>query len=249
MMDFPSDHTIGQLSYIFDNKIEKEKDIKATILNLVAKKCIKIEKTLDGFEIVDLNYNLDKLKKDEKYIYEWITTDQKHKYSYDGWWTLVKKEMERDFEFTRFKFDSRKIIFVVIPSLLLLLMILTLTKVTSLMPNINKTVLIIMGVSVVFSFMFDLFFELIPEKKKRIYTKEGARIIKKWKRFQIYLKNYSSLKTAKIESIVIWEKYLPYAMALGINLDYKKLNLEEIPSLKFLKDETTQKSFKEFLKK
>lgn len=52
-------------------------------------------------------------------------------------------------------------------------------------------------------------------------TKLGTKELKKWMGFKTFVKQYTLIKNKTIEDVVIYEKYIPYALVLGIGKDYK----------------------------
>ncbi|MFH1235229.1 MAG: DUF2207 domain-containing protein [Candidatus Diapherotrites archaeon] len=53
-------------------------------------------------------------------------------------------------------------------------------------------------------------------------TAEGARHYLKWMKFKAYLKHFGSLDKAKMDSVALWDKYLVYAIPLGIAKEVQK---------------------------
>ena len=46
-------------------------------------------------------------------------------------------------------------------------------------------------------------------------------------KFKRFIKNYTLIKDRKIEEIIIYEKYIPYAMVLGINKEYNQKDIKQ----------------------
>lgn len=77
----------------------------------------------------------------------------------------------------------------------------------------------------------------IDEEYDVFLNVKGEEEVKKWLRFKKFIEEYTLIEDRTIEEIQIYEKYIPYSMALNINKEYKELELfnrKEIQSL--LKD-------------
>jgi uncharacterized membrane protein len=57
---------------------------------------------------------------------------------------------------------------------------------------------------------------ILPKKIFGRYTQKGAEMDAKWKSFSKFLSDFSLIKQYPIDSIIIWQKYLPYAISLGV---------------------------------
>ena len=60
------------------------------------------------------------------------------------------------------------------------------------------------------------------------YTDKGALEVLKWKKFEKFIRDFSMIETAEVESVKLWDKYMAYAMALNINKSYKSEELNEL---------------------
>ena len=68
---------------------------------------------------------------------------------------------------------------------------------------------------------------MLPSGIAGKYTDEGKLYEEKWMKFKKYLQDYSLIKEHPPESIVIWNKYLVYATALGVADEvYKAMKME-----------------------
>lgn len=43
-----------------------------------------------------------------------------------------------------------------------------------------------------------------------------------------FIRDFSMIETAEVESVKLWDKYMAYAMALNINKSYKSEELNEL---------------------
>ena len=60
------------------------------------------------------------------------------------------------------------------------------------------------------------------------YTDKGALEVLKWKKFEKFIREFSMIENAEVESVKLWDKYIAYAMALNINKSYKSEELNEL---------------------
>ena len=92
--DIEVEYSPAVLSYLQNQKIEKKKDLVACVLNLCAKGFMKIEKKEENhYELIPLkNQDIDKLKKDEKYLYDKIC--KKEKINMSTWIRYIREEFE-----------------------------------------------------------------------------------------------------------------------------------------------------------
>lgn len=75
-------------------------------------------------------------------------------------------------------------------------------------------------------FLYILIYELIFIKKKYKRTQKGVDIVNKSYALKNYLKDFSIINEKNEEELILWEYYLVYAVALGVNekIDDKIIN-------------------------
>ena len=71
---------------------------------------------------------------------------------------------------------------------------------------------------------------LLPNRIGGRWTESGKEDYEKWQNFAKYLKDFSLIKENPPESIVIWNKYLVYATALGEADAVQKAMKELVPN-------------------
>ena len=54
----------------------------------------------------------------------------------------------------------------------------------------------------------------------------GENELKKWMKFKKFIQEYTLLKERTIEEIAIYESYIPYAIALDVNVQYKNTKFD-----------------------
>lgn len=105
--ELPNDYGIGICTLLIDSSIENEKDIIATILNLCAKKYLKLEKNNNNYkvyilkEIDDKPYLTDediknKLYLNEKYVLTCLKNNTIKNIDYNKWYSLCLKDGENN---------------------------------------------------------------------------------------------------------------------------------------------------------
>lgn len=227
--DVGVDYSPAVLSYLMNNKIEQNKDLSATLLNLCAKNILKIEKTEDNkIKIIDLKnkQEVDKLKEDEKFAYRMFYS---RTFSMGMWARKVEKEYQK-YKFSKKNnsvlFNYIFILYAIVFIVLWFYGLLT-GNATIVGEGIFGTVEI---VTLVFFATWEAaliygmreLYKYINYKDdepefKGIYTKKGAEEYSKWKKFENFMESYSLIDDKSYDSVAVWGKYLAYSIALGIN--------------------------------
>jgi len=236
LRDTPSKLSPAIVSYLYNQKIEKEKDVVATILNLCAKKAIKLEFNEDKKVIIkDIKNSSIELTKDEEYIYDWLTKKIVGSFKFSQWETIVKNEYYKNGFSNESKINftsiSRWLYFAVF--------IIIFTSVVLFGDKINESEILVEGVMTVLIVSFAISFlgGIITTVKQvfskssdtnSIYTKKGAKELAKWNKFKKFIEDFSLIKDANVESIIILERYLAYSIALGVNKNYDDLEFKEL---------------------
>ena len=66
-------------------------------------------------------------------------------------------------------------------------------------------------------FIYLIIEELVYIRRKYKRTRKGIDIINKSYALRNFLKDFSDIKTKKEEDLILWEYYLVYSVALGVN--------------------------------
>lgn len=234
--DTPSKISPAVVSYLYNQKIEKEKDLIATILNLCAKKAIKLEFNEDNKVIIkDIKNSGIELTKDEEYIYNWLTKKVVGNFRFSKWETIVKNEYYKNRFSNKSKFNftniSRWLYFATF--------IFIFVSVALFGDKINRSETLVEGVMTVLLVSFAISFlgGIITAVKQillkssdtnSIYTKKGAKELNKWNKFKKFIEDFSLIKDANVQSIIVLERYLAYGIALGVNKNYDELEFKEL---------------------
>ena len=212
------------VSYLIDGEIN-QRALAADIMNLYAKKIINIDnQVIENKKRYKLTTNAKMIKsvkiyKSDAYIIESIIY-KKHKFEFSEWDKLVEHTLfNRGFHKTGQKKYSEKdlpkplcIIFLV----LVYPMFICFKEISyAIIFSLFLTCLSVIPIIYLFDFLNS------KETQKLNLNKLGKEEVKNWIKFENFIKNYTLIKDKNIEDIVLYEKYIPYAVALGINMNYK----------------------------
>ena len=59
-------------------------------------------------------------------------------------------------------------------------------------------------------------------KPPLVLSEKGKKEYKKILKFKYYLDEYTLIKSKEMESVVLWDWYIPYSIAIGSNKGFKK---------------------------
>ncbi len=90
--ELPNHFGIGINTLLIDSKIENEKDIVAVILDLCAKKYLKLFKLENKYYIQVLNNQNNQLLENEKYIMQYISQNKVKDINYNEWYRLCLED-------------------------------------------------------------------------------------------------------------------------------------------------------------
>jgi uncharacterized membrane protein len=242
------DYSPATLSLLLNHKIEDKKDFNSTILNLHAKKAIEFNRVNSKLEIVDLQNEkvIISLTEDEKYIYNVLTN--KETFDKDKWYSIIQNQIDkRNFLKSNSKSAIWKIvkIYIILFAFVLILFLLFVFAVLLVPGDFFKNIasnhfdfhiiLSIFWILILIPIQLGLLKLVILinktkylKDKMKYYTEKGALEVLKWSRFKSFIEDFSMLDNASVESVVLWEKYLAYAMACNINKSYNSDELKNI---------------------
>ena len=220
--EFIDDYNVEVVDYLMRKNIT-ENALSASIMNLIYKKNIKLEKieqVKDSYTFTLLNR--DNLNETENSLVDFLftkvgngstfTTTALKKYAsstktcqtfmntYSNWKMMVIKDGE-----AQGFFESKKK-YVVIPIILLIYSILLTSFIGHY--NIDLTAGII---SLLFAIFF-LIYVLSFSKK----TQKGIEHYARWQAFKNFLNDFGNFSVKELPEIVLWERYLVYATVFGL---------------------------------
>lgn len=226
--EFPSEDSPSTIEYLMEQKIGT-RALSATILDLVYRKAIKVEKvqgkkkddyrfvyqpdqianeTLSPADRILIGWLFQKshhdASKEESILLSELQKDAKCNYDtflsgYEDWKDIVKTEAsQRNFfhNFTRQKIGT---VFYALLGFILVFMLVNL--------EVNNIVIASILVLAIGSIIYLLSFQ------KR--TIQGNELYVRWKAFKNFLLDFGNFSQKELPEIVLWEKYLVYAVVLG----------------------------------
>ena len=216
------------LGLLKNNKINDKRDFIATILNIYSKDAIDLE--------------LNKLEADERYVYYVLTKNQE--FDIDKWHSIVERQLDKR-KFVKKENTSllKRILKISLIAFLIFILLFIVYLVTMLfIPSKEKFILnapemiYSMGTSLVAIPISIVILKVLMQISKcqfikddlKKYTDKGALEVLKWKKFEKFIRDFSMIETAEVESVKLWDKYMAYAMALNINKSYKSEELNEL---------------------
>lgn len=227
---FPDECTPAVASKLY-NKVVSERDVVATILDLVRKKYLYIKnEDGDNYTIIKDKSEGEDLLSHEKYIIKWFINyignglkveskdiecyakEYKSKFFdyFHHWKSLVKEEFNKKGYYDKKSSKIGKIL-TLIAVIEISVMVIFLTYGSTI-----SIIGLLTGISVVV-YSFSLYSKRSPY---------GETQWRKWKSFKKNLENNEFIKKEDLSSIEYVDKYLVYAIALGVNdRIFKKLNI------------------------
>lgn len=245
--DIPKDISITTATYLANKKISFEKSIKLTILELYCKKYINIIIENDNIKIIkENNVNTSKIKKSEKYILDYLFSDNKENFNIDDWYNIIKEELIEENvaeESNDYKLTTQY--FIIYSILFLPFAIYYLTCAFSLDSKSIFSKYFVLG----FTYsLIPLIFFYIYESKNRFaklrITNKGYYFKAHLNLLKEYLKQFTSMNKTKIKEVYLWEEYLVYANAL--NVSYNHNELDDI-KMKLLSDAKLKEYIESFI--
>ncbi len=232
------------VSYLMNGKIEQDKDLVAVLLNLCAEKILKIEYDKNSkLNIIDMNNKekVEVLSKSDLLAYKIFTTKITT--------TKINKWKKAVYEeYMEYNFSKKNKSNLASSVVMLYFIFIILSMIAVFVFGKNGTLVLPGRYGEIFTCaLMTIFFagweaaifsstgailRIIDKKEnstfKDIYTKKGAREYDKWLKFKRFVKDFSNIDKVELESVVIFEKYLAYAIALNVNKEYKEVEFDII---------------------
>lgn len=222
--DIDAPYSPAVLAFLINKKINPKRDLVAAILNLVAQDFLKISKIDGKFEISAIEKDISGLNKDDQYLYKWMG-NKLRKPSLLEWKKLVISECER----RGFVIDAVSILIIIgfISYMLYIIgsfsyMAITNQKYVS-DADANVAVSLFFGMAILFCLTF-----LTGIAQRKLYTRLGVKESCKWTKFKNFINDFTLIKDASFESVIILERYLAYSMALNINKSYNDVLISNL---------------------
>ena len=232
--DISTEYPPSIVGYLFNQKL-RYKDLIADIMELYAQKIINISKSNEQGEnkiyfYLQEDYRNKVNSQSQLYIIRTLLNNQQNvSFDFSSWKRLVLEEYKiRKFAKEQNKDKSKKII---------LIMIICMVIIGSLIGWVggSKTGFAIMTMIVgaiggafigtIVGYQFANFMKS-SENTNVFLSSYGENELKKWMKFKKFIQEYTLLKERTIEEIAIYESYIPYAIALDVNVQYKNTKFD-----------------------
>lgn len=215
------------LSYLYNHKLSFEKDALASLLDMKEKGYIDIIFNENKYEFISKTQPENIKNEDERYLYNTLI-NKNEKFEYEEWKNSVLKEYEK-FGFKDNQFRKSKIIIntlVIIASDIIIVYYSYNNKMLDdVAGNIMLTVLS-MGSTICFDVMLqDYINNLIKKHGTSINQEKELKKIYSLKKF---MKEYTLLEERKTEDVILFGRYIPYAMVIEENKDYRNKSLKMV---------------------
>lgn len=207
---------------ILANGTLDRRDLVADIMNLYDNKIIQVEKNQNQTYVISQreNANIEKLCESDKYIVNNLIRHNR-KFDFKIWNNLVREQFKK----LNFCKESKNI--TAKKQLLIGLLIVIVGAIIGaiLFGKENTLVGVCLGSAValildVALLMFSCFTDSNKLKQSKL-NENGKQELMKWIKFKNFISQYTLLNEKNIEDVVIFEKYIPFAMVLGVNKNYK----------------------------
>lgn len=222
-------YTPAIVSMLYDNKIEPCKDIVATILNLNLKGYILFDKDKNNrkYKIKqNLQANsIDNMCIEEKYIYDWLIKNKN--FNFVEWVNIIKKEYSK-VNFTKpCEVKTRNMMLII---LILIFGIFYVIESAVLVKFYSENIASLLLGLVLVPIVMIITIVTVNNLLKNVFLNNlGNKEVQRWTKFKRFMHNYTLIEDKNVESIAIYEKYLPYSMALNVNKKYKTIWKDVIP--------------------
>ena len=207
------------IGFLFKHKLEL-KDLSADILNLYEKKIIEIKKDETGKKEMYIGEKYEeykeKLQNSDCYIILYIQ-NKEWKFDFSMWKQMVKSTYEK-LEFSHKKetinekIFSRVILFIGI----ILFIIIEVIYKFGFWGSLFITLCILLPITLIAHII-----NLNIAARYMKLTEQGEKVIKDCIKLKKFMEEYTLLKDRTVEEVCVYESYIPYAVALGVNRKYE----------------------------
>ena len=240
------------VGYLFEQKV-KYKHLVAEIMDLYAMKVINIKKqgnntlTIESIE----NENAKKITSEsQQYILNTLVNkDDNCLFDYTEWKKLVIKEYKENNWTKKIETMNAIIITIIVLAFSIIGGIIGWNSEGGENAGLASVGVLAGFVISVFEICFYIAFIEIQKENGIFLNKEGKEELKKWIKLKNFMENYTLLKDRDIEEIVIYERYIPYAISLGVNVKYKNTMFDIFEEEEFksiIKDKSIKNIFERY---
>lgn len=255
--ELPNNFGIGITSLLFDSTIENYKDVVAVILDLCAKKYLKLIKQDDKYVIEILKPVDDDLLNNEKYILTLITENDIKNIDYKEWYNYClqdgvdlglysRREVNVNNEplLTQDKKKKRRKIQLLLSVIIGALVFLNFIPDGNILKAsgygiawIALTYLLLI-IPFYFINVFTSFKDIAKQAGNVNYknilennlqkTKKGIEELHKLYSFKEFIKDFGEFASKKADEIKLWDRYLSYAQVFGLTKEIMKSGYKEL---------------------
>ena len=222
-------YTPAMVSMLYDNRIEPRKDIIAILLNLNLKGYISFYKDKkDGkYKIKPKlqDNSIENMCIEEKYIYEWLIENKK--FNFVEWVNIIKNEYNK-LNFLKSRENKTKNIILIIMMFVYTIAYVIEVGILAKYYSDNTIVLLLGFIIIPLVMIITIMITNNMLKNSFIYNYSNNEV-QKWTKFKRFMHNYTLIEDKNLEAIAIYEKYMPYSMALNVNKKYKNIWKDIVP--------------------
>lgn len=220
--DFPGNYGPEVLEYLIDKNIT-EKSLSATILNLIYKKVLKVEKIdnkkKDDYKLILQEYNEADLTETERIALKLIINEIGN--SKEVVLSTIKKhcsdisnanrfmDLYNDFIKTSKTLGKSELFFAKTPGLVAFTIIFSLLGIVLAFISFGLD-LSWLGIIIIILMIALIIFVIT----RKFYTKKGAEHYAKWMAHKKFLEDFSRFNEKELPEVILWDKYLVYAVVL-----------------------------------
>lgn len=229
--EFPGNYGPETLDYLLNKNITPN-GLSASILELIRRKHLKVEegKRKNDYKLILNVTDENDLTKSEKYLIDWFiknigngkevalreiqrlsgTQSEALKIvkSYEKWKNIViESNQDNEFFEDNTKVKVRTILYIVITSIMVIIL--------NVLKNYNFLVTFIVILGAIFSTIYLAIFKTRTENGNEDYVR--------WQAFKRFLNDFGNFENKDLPEIVLWEKYLVFAVVLGVAKKLEKV--------------------------
>lgn len=240
------------VGYLFCQKV-KYKHLIADIMDLYAIKAINIKKQEDNTLKIESikNENAKKITSEsQQYILNTLVDKEDDLlFNYTEWKKLVIKEYKNNNWTKKIETANAIIVTIIVLAYSIIGGIVGWNSEGGENKGLASIGVLAGFVISIFVICFYIAFMELQKENGIFLNKEGKKELKKWIKLKNFMENYTLLKNRNVEEIVIYERYIPYAIALGVNVTYRNtmfdiFDEEELKSI--IEDKSIENLFKRY---
>ena len=246
--ELPNNYGIGVNTLLTDSSMENYKDIVAVILDLCAKRYLRLNKVKNKYIVKVLKGIDDKLLSNEKYIMNLILSNELKNINYQEWFNycyidgknlnlfeqadVEHQEFGTPLKEGEFSKGAKIIFFIsIFIGLLFISNIMTAIAVTFIsfifMIVVYYIYTIIKGFNNITKMGSRIAYE-IEMKNNLLRTEKGRKELEKLFGFRDFIKDFGNFVSKRPMEVMLWDRYLPYAQVFGLTKEIMRTGYSEL---------------------